>query len=142
CCRTSPPPSSVAVIDIANNTVIATIPNLGDLSIIGGIAVAPDGSRVYVVEQGGPCTGTAWVNVHVIDVASTTVVDTIQVSGSDSSYALAITLDGSQLYLGTGTGDSSAVTVIDITTGATTATIPTPPTFPLVIAITPDGSRA
>src|SRR5215471_10673761 len=83
-----PSASSVAVIDIANNTVIATISNLGDLSTISGIAAAPDGSRVYVVDQGG--NSAADVNVYVIDVANnpTMVADTIQVP---SSYALAVT---------------------------------------------------
>ena len=77
--------NTVSVIDTASNTVTATIP-VG--SGPGGVAVTPDGSRVYIGNEGG--------NVSVIDTASNTVTATIPTSGA---YGLAVTPDGSAVYV-------------------------------------------
>src|SRR5262245_32739233 len=61
--------NNVSVIDIASNTVVATIP-------VGfgpeGVAVAPDGKHAYVTEGGSPSG-----SVLVIDTTTNTVVATI-----------------------------------------------------------------
>jgi YVTN family beta-propeller protein len=82
--------NNVSVIDTATNTVIATIP-VGSLPY--GAAVAPDGSTVYVTNQGTPpsCAGTAAVSV--IAATSSTVTTTIAVGSAPEGVA--VTPDGS-----------------------------------------------
>jgi YVTN family beta-propeller protein len=65
----------VVVIDTARNTAIASIP----VSSPFGVAVTPDGSRVYVTGSGA---------VSVIDTTSNTVVATIPVGGENQSDAV------------------------------------------------------
>ena len=60
------------MIASATNTVTATIP-VGQLPY--GVAVTPDGSKVYVVNFGEPGPGT----VSVIATATNTVTDTVPV---------------------------------------------------------------
>ena len=66
-CHELQAPGSVSVIDTATNTVIATIP-VGLDPI--GVAVTPDGSKVYVANAGSN-------TVSVIDTATNTVIATI-----------------------------------------------------------------
>ena len=80
--------NSVSVIDIATNTVVATVP-VGSFPY--GVAVNPGGSRVYVGNQSSD-------NVSVIDTATNTVVATVPVG--DSPLGVAINparVDGSLL---------------------------------------------
>jgi YVTN family beta-propeller protein len=44
--------NNVSVIDIATNTVVATIP-VGLIPV--GVAITPDGTRAYVINAAGPC---------------------------------------------------------------------------------------
>jgi YVTN family beta-propeller protein len=152
--------NNVSVIDDATGSVVATIP-------VGagawGVAVSPDGSRVYV-----PNTGSANVSVaatipvafspygavvspdgselyvasaagtvSVIDTASNTVVDTI--GGLGNSYFLDVTPDGSQLLVADYSGGN--VFVIDTATRAIVDTYATG-NGPFVVNITPDGTKA
>ena len=67
--------ATVSVIATATNTVSATIP-LGGAAI--GIAVTPDGSKVYVANEGSNNNNVS-NDVSVIDTATNTVVATINV---------------------------------------------------------------
>jgi YVTN family beta-propeller protein len=81
--------NTVSVIDTATNTVSATIP-------VGrapqGLAVAPDGNKVYVANFTLP-TG----EVSVIETATNTVTATISVG--NFPQGVAITPDGSKAYI-------------------------------------------
>ena len=67
--------NTVSVIDTATNTVIATVP-VGIYPI--GVAVTPDGTKVYVANAGSD-------NVSVIDTATNKVTATVSVG----SYPIA-----------------------------------------------------
>jgi YVTN family beta-propeller protein len=109
--------NTVSVIDTATNTVIATIPAGG--FVLTGVAVTPDGSKVYVANSGGGNGNT----VSVIDTATNMVTTTIPV-GSDP-IGVAVTPDGSTVYVAnSGGGNGNTVSVIDTATNIVTTTIP------------------
>jgi YVTN family beta-propeller protein len=70
----------VSVIDTVSNTVIATIPVSGGTS---GVAVSPDGSKVYVANSGTN-------SVSVIATASNTVIATIPVGNEPMAFGIFI----------------------------------------------------
>jgi YVTN family beta-propeller protein len=90
----------VSVIDTATDTVI-TLVTVGVNPF--GVAVSPEGSKVYVTNSG---------SVSVIDTATNTVVDAIPVGSGPTG--LALTPDGSKLYVADTL--SNAVSVIDTAT--------------------------
>jgi len=94
-----------------------------------GVAIAPDGSRVYVVNANDG-------SVSVIDAESNTVTRSIRV-GSEP-LGVAVTPDGSRVYV-TNRG-SNSVSVIDAVSNTVTGTIPVS-SRPRGVAVTPDGSR-
>jgi len=118
---------TVAVIDTATNTVVATIP-VGILP--EAVAITPDGTRAYVAN-------TASSTASVIDIATNTVIATV--AGLLDPLGVAITPDGTRAYV-TNEG-SGSVSVIDTATNTVVATIPVE-IFPVAVAITPDGTRA
>src|SRR5215471_17546506 len=81
------PPGTVSVIDTTSNTVAATIP-VG--SAPTGVAVTPDGSRVYVTNFNDN-------TVSVIATASNMVTAVITVG--DSPFGVAVSPDGSTVYV-------------------------------------------
>ena len=127
---------TVSVIDTATNTVVATIP-VGPIPFAPiGIAITPDGTRVYVTNAGDPFN-VANGTVAVIDTATNTVVATIPVGILPE--AVAITPDGTRAYVANTA--SSTASVIDIATNTVVATV-AGLLDPLGVAITPDGTRA
>jgi len=127
-----PNSADVIVIDVASNSVIATVP----VPFPGGIAMSPDGSSVYVVS-----TGSGVNRVSKIDVATNTVVDRISTAlAADGANDIAITPDGLLAYVVSTL--TANLTVIDLTTD--TVTIPSIPVGvePVQIAMTPDGKTA
>jgi YVTN family beta-propeller protein len=127
-------PGTVSVINTANNKVIATIP-VGDGTF--GVAVSPDGSRVYVTNNDAE-------TVSVIDTATNTVIATI--TGAGNSIGVAVSPDGRKVYIAN-TGIQS-VSVIDTATNAleTNIAIGLRPgneveVFPYSLALTPDGRK-
>jgi YVTN family beta-propeller protein len=78
--------NTVSVIDIATNTVVATIPVGVEPA---GVAITPDGTRAYVTNFVG--------TVSVIDAATNTVVVTIPVG--QVPIGIAITPDGTRAYV-------------------------------------------
>ena len=102
---------TVSVIAAPSHVVVATI-DVGPAP--QAVVAAPDGGLVYVGNHGRAGPGER--SVSVIDAASNTVVDTILRDGVDN---LAITPDGTRLYVGDNFGESG---VIDTTTHAVLAT--------------------
>src|SRR5215470_13460234 len=92
--------NTVSVIDTATNTVSATIP-IGPSPL--GVAVSPDGSKVYVAN--GP-------DISVLDTATNTVSATIPIG--PSPLGVAVSPDGSKVY--TTNELDSTVSVIDTAT--------------------------
>jgi YVTN family beta-propeller protein len=118
--------NSLSVIDVATNTVIASITVAGP----AGVAITPDGTKAYV-------TNAFSNTVSVIDTASNIVIDAIPV-GVDP-INLAITPDGTLAYVVNEI--SNTVSVIDRVTNTVIANIPVG-LGPSDITITPDGTRA
>jgi YVTN family beta-propeller protein len=115
---------SLAVIDIATNTIVKTVlvANPGRTSP-GGVAVSPDGKYVYV---------TNGINgVAVIDAASNTVMTIVPVGTSPAGVA--VTPDGKHVYVAN--QGSNSVAVIDTANNTVVATVPV--TEPGVISIIP-----
>jgi len=119
----------VSVIDVATDTVIATIDGVFRPH---GLAITPDGTRAYVTNYGYNRT------VTVIDTATNTIVDTVSGVGYDPG-GIAITPDGTKAYVANRV--SNNVSVIDITTNTVMATIATA-RYPVSVAITPDSQYA
>ena len=72
-----------------------------------GVAVTPDGSKVYVANEG---SGT----ISVINTTDNTVTYTVNVG--DHPQGVAVTPDGTKIYVTK--EDSSIVSVIDISTNS------------------------
>ena len=82
----------VSVLDTANNTVTATV-NVGNEP--SGVAVSPDGTKVYVANSGSypSYKGT----VSVIDTANNTVTATVNVG--NEPRGVAVIPDGTKVYV-------------------------------------------
>jgi YVTN family beta-propeller protein len=125
--------NSVGVIDTASNTIIATI-TVG--STPRGVAVSPDQQYVYSANAGSQTTQ------YVISTATNTVVATFPIDAAitPASGPSFIRSNGTYLYsVNTNGGNFN---VIDPTTYAIVATIPTAPGAPGDIVFTPDGQSA
>ena len=118
--------NTISVVDISNNSVVATIPVA---STPDGVAVSPDGTFVYVASESG--------FISVINTASNTVTATIPV-GSRADF-VAFSPDGSLAYVTHWGGDY--VSVIN-TTNNTVVTDITVGSGSYSVAVSPDGSRA
>ena len=116
--------NDVAVIDLASNTVTATVP-------VGtspqGVAVNRTGTRVYVANS------AVSPSVSVIDTSSNTVIATVMVASG--AVGVAVNPEGTRVYV-TG-GD--IVTVIDTASNSVIASVPV--TSPAGVVVSPDGSR-
>ncbi len=117
---------SVSVIDTASTRVVATV---GVGSQPQGLAITPDGTRVYVANCGG--------DVFLIDTSSNRVTAKVVVGGCPTGVA--ITPDGKNAYV---TRDNAnSVAVIDTSDNKVVATVSVGPA-PGGVAVTPDGRRA
>ncbi len=145
----------IAVVDTTSDTVTARIFVPGN-EVLGpngvwyvnggaplGVAVSPDGSRVYVGVDG--IEGNAGVpltvgSLTVIDTASNSVIDTVSI-GHPRVRVAAVSPDGSGVYIISEAwrSDAGAVSVWDTATGAFSniAAIDAPHS----LAVSPDGSR-
>jgi YVTN family beta-propeller protein len=119
---------SVSVIDTVTNKVVATV-------VVGrplvGVAVTPDGERVYVSDD---------LNVSVIDTATNKVVATVVGAGSQPT-SIAITPDGKHGYV---TNEFFPGTVSVFATASNTVVARRIPVggIPRRVAVTPDGKHA
>jgi YVTN family beta-propeller protein len=102
----------VAVIDVAKHKVLRTIRFEGEGVKPMGIAVAPDGKKIYV-------TTGRFRKVFAIDTATDQVVGSVEVGARP--WGIAITPDGKTLY--TANGPSNDVSVVDAATLQVTAKI-------------------
>ena len=118
---------TVSVIDTATNTVTTNIA-VGAFAI--GVAVSPDGSKVYV-------TNGYSGSVSVIATATDSVIGSPIPVGL-FPWGVAVTPDGSKVYV---TNSSfTTVSVIATATDTVTTTV-TVGTMPRGVAVTPDGSK-
>lgn len=122
--------TGVYVIDTTTNTVTARI-RAGKSPY--GVAVSPDGTKVYVTNRGSSIDNST---VSVIDASTNTVTATVNV-GNDPT-GIAVSPDGKKVYVAN-SGDNN-VSVIDTNTNMVTATLNTG-ISPYGVAIVPDGTR-
>lgn len=134
------PQGTVSVIDAATDAVTATI-TVGQDPV--GVAVSPDGGRVYVSNSGSN-------TVSVIDAATDTVIATVPIAACPDG--LTVSPDGRRVYVATG-GSPPSLYLCGAGTG-TLSTIDTATDTPavalnfsyndaaLTVALSPDGSVA
>ena len=135
---TSPPgPGGITIFNTATNTVTTPI-TVGQGP--GGIAVSPDGSKIYVPNFDAI---DATASISVIDAATKSVIRTINVG--KNAISIAITPNGSKLYVTHtffgGLNPIDKVSVINTSTNSVISDI-TVGDDPMAVAITPDGSKA
>jgi YVTN family beta-propeller protein len=119
--------NTVSVIDTATNTVIATV------SVGGGpfgVAVTPDGSKVYVTNGDN--------TVSVIATATNTVIGSPIPVGREP-FGVAVTPDGSKVYVTISIDNT--VSVIDTATDTVIGSPIPVGRQPFGVAVTPDGSK-
>jgi len=117
---------TVSVINTQTNTVVESIP-VG--SQPQGVAVSPDGSRVYVTDQESSM-------VSVINTSTNAVIANINVDSSPAG--IVVSLDGSKIYVTSSVFNN--VDVISTVTNTILAKIPVGG-LPNGIIISPDGSK-
>jgi YVTN family beta-propeller protein len=99
----------VAVIDTATNTVTATIPVVGSISV----AVSPDGTKVYIPNRGN--------HVAVVDAVTNAVItSTGFINGG--LFGVSVTPDGRKVFVANYAANT--VSVIDTATNMVITTIP------------------
>ncbi len=117
----------VSVIDTARNEITAIL-EVGENPL--GVAVTPDGSKVYV-------TNAFSDNVYVIDTATNTITDTVDVG--DYPLGVAVVPDGTRVYVAN-SDSNGTVSVIDTATNNVIATVNVG-SWPRGVAVTPDGNQ-
>lgn len=129
--------STVSVIDLATNTISATISDAG-FNEPYTVSINSDGTKVYISNSGG-------TTVSIIDTATNTVSGTI--TGFDGPSGFAITPDGTTAYVnnygcasGVGSGNGTTVSIVSLSSNTITDTI-TVGQAPAALAVTPDGTR-
>ena len=119
-------------------TVIASIP-VG--SSPSGVAVTPDGGKVYVTNTG---TGESPGTVSVISTATDTVIATITIdrgtAGTAGSEGVAVTPDGSKVYVASD-DEAGSISVINTATNMVAAKFSDGGVAPFGVAVTGDGGQ-
>lgn len=123
---------TVSVIDIATNTVIATVTVLNGAQ---GLAINPAGTKVYVASN-FPFSDA----INIIDTC-TNEVATLSLPGSNFK-GVAVTPDNSRIYVANNSAPNDAVEVIDAATNLIIASVPLPlGSSPIGIVVSHDGTR-
>lgn len=117
--------NTVSVIDTATNNITATALGRG-LSPVG-IAVSPDGTKVYLTEH---------VLEGVVYALDTTTNLAVPVKVGSGPWGVAVSPDSTKVYV-TNRGDDT-VSVIDTATNNVTDTVSVG-SSPFEVAVTPDG---
>jgi YVTN family beta-propeller protein len=115
----------LAVVDVATNTLTATVPLASDGF---NLIVAPDGQRVYVTTANG--------TLYVVNAATNAVITTLPVGAA--ANGLAFSPDGTVLYVSS--RDAGTVVAVDPVTNTITRTY-TLGGMPQRLAVAPDGSE-
>ena len=118
---------TVSVINTTTNRVIRTI-TVGTTP--RNFAMNASGSRLYVANTGSS-------TISVINTANNSVTSTIGVDGLNS---VAVSPDGTRLYVTNGRFHGGSLYVVTAATGAITDTISVG-AMPAGLAVTPDGGR-
>jgi YVTN family beta-propeller protein len=129
------PQTSIAVIDMVNDTMVADVFLNANNTFPLGVAVSPDGTRVYA-------TVFNEMQVYVVDATTNLLVGTIPLSmdfGQALPNGLAVSPDGSRVYVVE--GYTNRLAVLDAAAMAEITSIPVG-NGPTVVDLTPDGSRA
>ncbi|MBP1821147.1 beta-propeller fold lactonase family protein [Mycobacterium sp. OAE908] len=129
--------ASVAVIDTASKTVLTNV-KVGSTPV--GIAISPDDKRVYVANGGSGTVSVINTTTNkLVDInPSTTTVDSIKVGSQPSGVA--VSPDGSKLYVTLRYSDSLAV--VNLATPTANPTLIKVGDSPRDVALNSDGSRA
>jgi DNA-binding beta-propeller fold protein YncE len=118
----------IVVVDTAGDKVVGKPIPVG--GIVTSIVFTPDGQTAYA-------TGDPIDEVQVIDVALGEVVKSIPLSANSTPHSLAVSPDGSRVYLGT--KNPTTLTVIETARNQIVGE-PIPLTVsPNEVAVTPDG---
>lgn len=122
---------AVAVIDTASEQVVRTISLAGVRGFAWDIAISPSGKRAYVTFTNG--------HLAIIDTTTDTIVKTVTVP----FYAggIAVSPDGSRLYLADAPGAGGDLSVLNAKSGAVVGTVPVGPD-PIDVALSADGRYA
>lgn len=125
----------VLVIDTTSNEIVSQIP----LRMPIELAVSPNGSRLYVIQEYDGRSN----NISVVDTVTQAVVSGLRVNllnGVQASLVgLEILPDGSKLYVSV--SDDNSISVIDTSTLLARRAELFPGYSPKCLAATPDGSR-
>ncbi|MBI2743572.1 MAG: hypothetical protein HYX48_06620 [Chlamydiales bacterium] len=105
--------NSVYAVDTVTNSVIATI-NVSSTSEYPGIAITPDGAKVYVALDSGV--------VDVIDTRTNTVTASVSLPGA-AFFFPAVTPDGSKVFVTNYSTTNNNIVVIDTITDTLITTI-------------------
>jgi len=116
---------NISIIDPVTNKVVGNIP---DIEVNHGVAVAPDGSRVYVSSE-------ADNTLDIVEWKTRKVINRIALSGHPNN--IGISRDGKKVYV-TIINGKGGVDVIDTASQKDVKTIPTG-TFTHNAYVTPDG---
>jgi YVTN family beta-propeller protein len=117
---------SISVIDVATNTVTATIPLTG--ADVYNLKVSPGGTRLYVTRQDG--------KLFIIDTGTRNILTTVTVGVGPNGLAF----DPTKSILYVSAIQSGTITVVNTATYAVTNTY-TVGGMPQRIAVAPDGSE-
>jgi YVTN family beta-propeller protein len=135
---------SLQVIDTAGGSVTQSIPYTGDEALSFGIAFAPDGGKVYVSAGGNN-------KIRVYAIAGETLTEQAPIVlppgpvrfffGDQAPFpdGLAISADGTRLYVANNLGDS--MSIVNAITGLTLATTPVGHN-PYTVVLSADGKTA
>lgn len=119
----------VSIIDTASNSRVSASIKVG--SRPHGIAVSPDGERIYVVNS-------SHESVSVIDAKSQRIQNSIVLGGFP--LGVAVSPDGTRVYVGDNSQSLNVLHVIDTATLRVVAAVPTG-RGSHGIAVSPDGKR-
>ncbi|MDG4668016.1 beta-propeller fold lactonase family protein [Mycobacterium sp. 236(2023)] len=125
---------SVSIFDTATNTIIGEPISVARYPY--GVAISPDGRRVYVANE--TLNPDIAGSVSVIDTATNTVIGSPIRVGADP-VSVAISPDGKRVYVGN--SRSGTISVIDTTTNKVVGKPIQTGDDPAFLAVSPDGAR-
>lgn len=152
--------NELRVVNLVSNQVVGGLINLDLLSnehVANDLALSPDGQRLYVATLHAitetrnriRIIDTARLEQQIVDGPLQTGMQTVTIATDvagqqESPNALAVSPDGSLLYMLTGRGESqSLVEILDTTSFVAVASSPVRVGFvATTIALSPDGTRA